>query len=247
MNFSLNGKTAFVTAAGHGIGRASALALAGAGARVTATDIDPAALETLAAEGDGRIDTAILDCTDAAALAACADRPAPDVLVSASGWVHHGTLLDTDDAVYDRAFTLNVQAHFRLIRAMLPGMIANGGGSIVTIASVVGSIKGAPNRCVYGATKAAVIGLTKSVATDFIKQGIRANAVCPGSVETPSLRQRMHDSGDYETARQAFIDRTPLGRMSSPEEIGALVLYLASDAASFVTGQTHVIDGGWTL
>ena len=247
MDITLTGKTAFVTAAGHGIGRASALALAGAGARVTATDIDTAALETLAAEGDGRIDTAILDCTDAAALAACADRPAPDVLVSASGWVHHGTLLDTDDAVYDRAFTLNVQAHFRLIRAMLPGMIANGGGSIVTIASVVGSIKGAPNRCVYGATKAAVIGLTKSVATDFIKQGIRANAVCPGSVETPSLRQRMHDSGDYETARQAFIDRTPLGRMSSPEEIGALVLYLASDAASFVTGQTHVIDGGWTL
>ena len=216
METTLAGKTAFVTSAGHGIGRATALALAQAGAQVTATDIDADALASLEGAQPG-ITTGHLDCTDGAALAALADRPAPDILVSASGWVHHGTLLDVDEAVYERSFALNVQAHFRLIRAMLPGMIANGGGSIVTIASVVSSIKGAQNRCVYGATKAAVIGLTKSVATDFIGQGIRCNAVCPGSVDTPSLRQRMQDSGDYETARRGFLARTPMGRMAQPE------------------------------
>jgi 2-keto-3-deoxy-L-fuconate dehydrogenase len=246
METSLDGKTAFVTAAGNGIGRASAIALARAGARVTATDIDAAALASLEAEAEGIV-TERLDCTDGAALAALGSRPSPDILVSASGWVHHGTLLDVDDDVFDRAFTLNVKAHVRLIRAMLPGMISNGGGSIVTIASVVGSIKGAPNRCVYGASKAAVIGLTKSVAADFIGQGIRCNAVCPGSVDTPSLHQRMRDSGDYEAARKAFIERAPMGRMAQPEEVAALVVYLASDAAAFVTGQTHVIDGGWAL
>ena len=244
----LEGKTAFVTAAGAGIGRASALALARAGARVTATDIDAAALETLTAEegiAAGGLVTATLDCTDGAALAALAERPAPDILVSASGWVHHGTILDVDDAVYERAFGLNVQAHLRLIRAVLPGMVARGGGSIITIASVVGSIKGAPDRCVYGATKAALIGLTKSVAADFVRQGIRCNAVCPGTVDTPSLRQRIRDRGGDDAARQAFVDRQPMGRLGTPEEIAALVVYLASDAAAFVTGQTHVIDGGW--
>lgn len=246
MGITLSGKSAFVTAAGAGIGRASALALARAGARVTATDIDTEALASLAAEGDG-IETDRLDCTDGAALAALAGREAPDILVSASGWVHHGTLLDVDDAVFERAFTLNVQAHVRLMRALLPGMIARGGGSIVVIASVASSIKGAPNRCVYGATKAALIGLTKSVATDFIRQGIRCNAVCPGSVDTPSLRQRMRDTGDYAGALQGFIDRAPMGRMARADEVASLVVHLASDAAAFITGQTHVIDGGWSL
>jgi 2-keto-3-deoxy-L-fuconate dehydrogenase len=161
--------------------------------------------------------------------------------------VHHGTVLDIDDAVFDRAFDLNVRAHVRVIRAFLPGMLAKGGGSIVNIASVVGSIKAAPNRAVYGATKAAVIGLTKAVAVDFLKQGIRCNAICPGTVDTPSLGQRIRAFGDEEAGRKAFLARQPTGRFGRPEEIAALAVYLASDEAEFVTGQTHVIDGGWAL
>jgi 2-keto-3-deoxy-L-fuconate dehydrogenase len=243
----LKGKTAFVTSAGAGIGRATALAMAREGARVRATDIDAAALASLAAEGEG-IETALLDCTDAAAIAAApGGREAPDILVNCSGWVHHGTVLDIDDAVFDRAFDLNVRAHVRVIRAFLPGMLAKGGGSIVNIASVVGSIKAAPNRAVYGATKAAVIGLTKAVAVDFLKQGIRCNAICPGTVDTPSLGQRIRAFGDEEAGRKAFMARQPTGRFGRPEEIAALAVYLASDEAEFVTGQTHVIDGGWAL
>lgn len=243
---TLDGKTAFVTAAGAGIGRAAALALARAGARVFATDVDDAALAALAADAPG-IETFRLDCTDAAAIARAPERVgAPRILVNCSGWVHHGTILDVDDATFDRSFELNVKAHVRVLRAFLPGMIANGGGAIINIASVVGSIRGAPNRAVYGATKAAVIGLTKSVAVDFVRDGIRCNAVCPGTVDTPSLRERIRALGDEAAALKAFMARQPIGRFASPAEVGALVLYLASDEAAFVTGQTHVIDGGWT-
>jgi 2-keto-3-deoxy-L-fuconate dehydrogenase len=247
VTFDLSGKTALVTAAGAGIGRASALALAEAGAAVTATDVDMDALATLGHEAGG-IETRRLDCTDGEAIAALAgDITAPDILVNCSGWVHHGTILDVDDAVYDRAFDLNVRAHVLTIRAFLPGMIARGGGSIVNISSAAGVYKGAPNRAVYGATKAALIGLTKAVAADFIKDGIRCNAVCPGTIDTPSLRERIRAFGDEEEGRRAFMARQPSGRFGTADEIGALVLYLASDEAAFVTGQAHIIDGGWTL
>lgn len=245
--YDLTGKTAFVTAAGAGIGRASALALARAGAAVQATDIDADALATLA-QAAPQIATAHLDCTDAAAIDTAAARSGGvDVLVSASGWVHHGTVLDVDDTVYDRAFDLNVRAHVRLIRAFLPGMLARGGGAIVLISSAVGAYKGAPNRAVYGATKAALIGLMKGVAADFITQGIRCNAVCPGTVDTPSLRERIRAMGDDEAGLRSFMARQPTGRFATADEIGALVLYLASDEAAFINGQGHVIDGGWTL
>jgi 2-keto-3-deoxy-L-fuconate dehydrogenase len=245
--YDLTGKTAFITSAGAGIGRASALALAGAGARVHATDIDAEALETLAAES-ANITTATLDCLDGAAIeAAGAAAGAVDILVNCSGWVHHGTVLDIDDAVFDRAFDLNVRAHVRVIRAFLPAMLEKGGGSIVNISSAVGAYKGAPNRAVYGATKAAIIGLTKAVAADFIAQGIRCNAICPGTVDTPSLRGRIRAFGDEQEGLKAFMARQPTGRFATADEIAALVLYLASDEAAFVTGQGHIIDGGWTL
>jgi 2-keto-3-deoxy-L-fuconate dehydrogenase len=243
----LQGKLVFMTAAGAGIGRASAIALAAAGAKVIATSLNEEDLASLAADSD-RIETFAMDATDADAITAAAERVgAPDVLFNCSGFVHNGTVLDVDDADFDFSFDLNVRAHFRTIRAFLPAMIKNGGGSIINMASVASSIKGAPNRCLYGATKAAVIGLTKAIATDFIGNGIRCNAICPGSVDTPSLNQRMEETGDYDAARQAFIDRAPTGRMAAAEEIAALVVYLASDDAEFITGQTHVIDGGWSL
>jgi 2-keto-3-deoxy-L-fuconate dehydrogenase len=243
----LQGKTVFMTAAGAGIGRASAIALAAAGAKVIATSLNKEDLASLAADSD-RIETFAMDATDADEITAAAERVgAPDVLFNCSGFVHNGTVLDVDDADFDFSFDLNVRAHFRIIRAFLPAMINNGGGSIINMASVASSIKGAPNRCLYGATKAAVIGLTKAIATDFIGNGIRCNAICPGSVDTPSLNQRMEETGDYDAARQAFIDRAPTGRMAAAEEIAALVVYLASDDAEFITGQTHVIDGGWSL
>lgn len=243
----LSGKTAFTTAAGAGIGRASALALAKEGARVIATDVDEQALASLEEEAES-IETFPLDGLDGDAILAAAQRVgAPDILFNCTGYVHSGTVLDVDDEVFDLSFNLNVKAHLRLIRAFLPAMIANGGGAIVNMASVASSIKGAPNRCVYGATKAAVIGLTKAVAADFVGQGIRCNAVCPGSVDTPSLRDRMRATGDYEAAREAFTARAPMGRMASAEEIAALVVYLASDEAAFVTGEAVVIDGGWSI
>ncbi|MEO0618157.1 MAG: SDR family oxidoreductase [Pseudomonadota bacterium] len=243
----LSGKTAFMTAAGAGIGRASALAMAREGARVIATDINAELLGKLH-EDNRAIETFPLDATDAQGILRAAETVgAPDILFNCSGWVHAGSVLDVDDAVFDRTFDLNVRAHVRLIRAFLPAMIANGGGSIINMASVASSIAGPPNRCVYSASKGAVIGLTKSVAADFVSDNIRCNAVCPGTVDTPSLNERMADLGDLEDARKMFMARQPIGRFATADEVAALVVYLASDESAFVTGATHVIDGGWTL
>lgn len=243
----LKDKTVFATAAGNGIGRAAALAMARQGARVFATDIAESALESLRAESEN-IEAFVMDARDADAIGRAVKRVgAPDVLFNCTGFVHHGTILDATDEDFDFSFELNVKAHFRVIRAFLPGMVDNGGGSIVNMASVASSIKGTVNRCVYSATKGAVIGLTKTVAADFIASGIRCNAVCPGTVDTPSLRERMRAQGDYEAAREAFIARAPMGRMAAAAEVADLVVYLASDESAFVTGQAHIIDGGWSL
>jgi 2-keto-3-deoxy-L-fuconate dehydrogenase len=247
MTGRVRGKTTIVTSAAQGIGRAIALELAREGANVFATDINEVALMALAKEHVGlhafKLD--VLKQPDIEA--ARGQTGTPDILVNCSGWVHHGTILDCDEDAWDRSFDLNVKAHYRMIRAYLPAMIKNGGASIINIASVASSIKGVPNRFVYGATKGAVIGLTKQLATDFIAKGIRCNAICPGTVDTPSLNDRMRAQGDYGKARAAFIARQPLGRMASPEEIAHLAVYLASDESAFVTGQIHIIDGGFTL
>lgn len=242
----LKGKTAFVTAAGAGIGQATARAFAAEGARVIATDVDIAALAPLAGEG---IVTERLDVTDADAdaIAAAADAAgAVDILFNCAGFVHHGAILDCDEDAFDFSMTLNVRGPYRVTRAFLPAMLEAGGGAIVNMASAVSSIIAAPNRFVYGATKAAVIGMTKSIAADYVTRGIRCNAICPATVESPSLEQRMRAMGDYETARAAFVARQPMGRIGKPEEIAALAVYLASDEAAFVTGQALTIDGGWT-
>lgn len=240
----LTGKKAFVTAAGAGIGRATARAFAAEGAEVIATDLDMGALEGLA--GDG-IRTRWLDATDGAAVAEAArEAGAVDILFNCVGFVHHGTILDCDEAAFDFSVNVNLRSMYLVTRAFLPAMIAGGGGSVVSVASVASSVIAAPNRFVYGATKAAVIGMTKSVAADFIGRGIRANAICPATVESPSLEARMRAQGDYEAARAAFIARQPMGRLGRPEEIAALAVYLASDEAAFVTGQAISIDGGWT-
>jgi 2-keto-3-deoxy-L-fuconate dehydrogenase len=243
----LQGKVALVTSAAAGIGRAAAQALANDGAVVFATDIDREGLASLKAE-TRRVKTFALDVTKPKQIARAAERTGPvDILVNCSGWVHTGTVLDCEEDVWDRSFDINVKAHYRMIRACLPGMLEKGAGAIINIASVVSTIKGAPNRFVYGATKGAVIAMTKQLATDFVAKGIRANAVCPGTVETPSLLARMRESGDYEKARAAFMARQPIGRFCRPEEVGALIAFLASDDAAYITGQTHVIDGGWTM
>jgi len=244
----LAGKTAFITAAAQGIGRATALAYAQQGARVVATDLNEAKLAELGAG----ITTQRLDVTDPAAIRSAIEAAAPlDILFNCAGFVHQGTILDAKHEDWDFAFTLNVRSMFHTIRAALPAMVERGRGSIVNMSSAAGSIKGAPNRCVYGTTKAAVIGLTKSVAADFVKQGIRCNAICPGTVETPSLEARMAENasafGGVEAARNAYVSRQAMGRLGSPEEIAALAVYLGSDESQFVTGQTIVIDGGWTL
>jgi 2-keto-3-deoxy-L-fuconate dehydrogenase len=241
----LKGKTALVTSAAQGIGRSSAIAMAREGAKVYATDIREDLLATLAKEVPG-IETFTLDVLNADAIAAAAKRAGDvNVLFNCSGFVHHGTILDCDEKSWDFSFNLNTKAHYRMIKAFLPAMLEKGKGTIVNMSSVASSIKGVPNRFVYGATKAAVIGLTKALAADFVGKGIRCNAICPGTVDTPSLNDRMRQQGDYEKARQAFIARQPMGRMATPEEIGALVVYLASEESAFVTGQTFVIDGGW--
>ncbi|GAC1036649.1 SDR family oxidoreductase [Pseudomonas sp. No.117] len=242
------GKRVLVTAAGQGIGRATALAFHRAGAEVIATDIAAAALDAL----DG-LRTQVLDVTDAAAVAALAEELGSlDVLFNCAGYVHAGSLLECDEDAWRRSFELNVTAMYRLTRAVLPGMLAQGGGCIINMASLASSLKGVANRCAYGASKAAVIGLTKSVAADYVGQGIRCNAICPGTVDSPSLDQRIADQAAREGRSEAevaaaFAARQPMGRVGKPEEIAALALYLASDAAAFVTGTTQVIDGGWSV
>jgi 2-keto-3-deoxy-L-fuconate dehydrogenase len=245
------GKVALVTAAAAGIGRASAIALAREGAKVFATDIDEDGLASLSPEQDG-IETFRLDALNPDDIAASAERVgAPDILFNCSGFVHHGTILQCDEAAWDFSFNLNTKAHYRMIRAYLPGMIANGGGSIINMASVVSSIKGTPNRFVYGATKAAVIGMTKAIAIDHINDGIRCNAICPGTIDTPSLRGRIEElgksMGGYDKARAVFIARQPTGKLAGPEEVASLVVFLGSDESSFITGSTHVVDGGWAI
>jgi 2-keto-3-deoxy-L-fuconate dehydrogenase len=239
----LQGKTALVTAAAQGIGRASAEALARAGARVIATDINEVKLAQL--HGIANIKTRTLDVLDGAAVdATIASIGQVDVLFNCAGFVHNGTVLDYTDKELDFAFDLNVKAMARTIRAVLPGMLARGDGSIINMSSVAGTVKGVSSRFVYSTTKAAVIGLTKSVAADFVGRGIRCNAICPGTVETPSLDDRLRAQGDYDKARTAFIARQPVGRMGRPEEIADLVVYLAT--ASYTTGAIHIIDGGWS-
>lgn len=239
----LAGKKALVTAAGQGIGRATVLAMHREGASVIAADINAAALESLAAEG---IATRLLNVLDKEAIdAAAAEIGALDVLFNCAGFVAAGTILDCDEEQWAFSMNLNMTAMYRMCKAFLPAMIEGGGGSIINMASVAGSVLAAPNRFVYGATKAGVIGLTKSIAADFITKGIRANAICPGTVESPSLDQRLRDTGDYEAAKAAFIARQPIGRIGKPEEIAHLVVYLASDESAYTTGVAHVIDGGW--
>ena len=245
----LEGKTAFITAAAQGIGRATALAMAREGARVIATDIDEAALREL---GGGPVTTRRLDVRDAAAVVAAAAGCGPvDVLFNGAGFVHAGTVLECSDADWDLAFDLNVRSMWRTARAFLPGMLERGRGSIINMASVAGSLKGVPNRFVYGTTKAAVVGLTKSIAADYVARGVRCNAICPGTVDSPSLRSRIQAqaAAGGQTVAQveaAFVSRQPMGRLGRAEEVAALAVYLASDESAFTTGTTQIIDGGWS-
>ena len=242
----LHGKTAIVTSAGQGIGRASAIAMAKEGAKVWATDIREDLLATLATEQSG-IECFTLNVLSQDEIDAAARRAGtPDILFNCSGFVHAGTIMETDDKAWDFSFDLNVKAHFRMIKAFMPGWLARGNGTIINMASAASSIRGVPNRFVYGATKAAVIGMTKALAADFTTKGIRVNAICPGTVDSPSLMERLKATGDFEGAKAAFVSRQPMGRMARAEEIGMLVVYLASDESAFVTGQTFVIDGGWS-
>jgi 2-keto-3-deoxy-L-fuconate dehydrogenase len=243
----LHNKTILITAAGKGIGRATAVAFAREGADVIATSLTASSLETLAAEVTG-IRTHVLDVRDAAGIQTLANSTGPiDVLFNCAGWVHHGTILDCDEESWAASFDTNVTSMYRVTRAFLPGMIAAGRGNILNVASIASSITGVPKRCAYGATKGAVIGFTKSLARDFVSQGIRANAICPGTIESPSLRARMSAGGDYVRARAAFLVRQPMGRMGATEEVAQLAVYLASDESAFVTGQEFIIDGGWTM
>jgi 2-keto-3-deoxy-L-fuconate dehydrogenase len=242
---NLQDQTVVVTAAGQGIGQAAAEAFTRAGANVWATDINEAALDQI--EGGARLRRRHLDVRDGAAVRTFfADESGPvDVLFNCAGVVHNGTVLEVTEAELDFAYDLNVKAMVRTIQAALPGMLARRSGSIINMASVASSVKGVPNRFAYGVTKAAVIGLTKAVAADYVAQGVRCNAICPGTVESPSLQQRLAAQGDFEAARAAFVARQPIGRIGTPQEIADLVLYLAG--ATYTTGQIHVIDGGWAI
>lgn len=239
----LTGKTALITAAGQGIGRATAQAFVREDARVIATDINPDTIATL--EG---VEAYVLDVLDGDAIQALQQKVGPlDVLFNCAGFVHAGNIMQCPEEDWDFAFNLNVKAMYRTIRAFLPDMLERGAGSIINMSSVASSIKGAPNRFAYGASKAAVIGLTKAVAADYITQGIRCNCICPGTVESPSLHDRLRATGDHQQAMQDFVARQPMGRLGTVEEIAALALYLAGDESSFTTGQAHIIDGGWAL
>lgn len=240
----LSGKVVLVTAAAQGIGRASALAFAKAGASVHATDVNEALLKGL--DGTPGIAASRLDVLDEAAVQGGVERIGRvDVLFNCAGVVHNGSVLEMRDADLDFAWNLNLVAMVRTVRAVLPGMLERGDGSIINMASVASSVKGVPNRCAYTVTKAAVVGLTKSIAADYVAQGIRANAICPGTVESPSLQDRMKAGGDYEAARKAFIARQPMGRLGTPEEIADLAVYIAG--ATYTSGQAFAIDGGWTI
>ena len=242
----LDGKRALVTAAGQGIGRASAVAMAAEGAQVFATDVNADLLVDMP-EG---VETFVINALDNDSVRAGVDRAQPDVLFNCAGFVHHGTVLDATDEEWDFAFDLNVRSMLRTIRAALPGMVERGTGSIINMSSACSSVIGAPNRFIYGTTKAAVVGMTKSVAVDFIKDGIRCNCICPGTVESPSWHDRVkalgEELGSYEEALKQFVSRQPMGRVATAEEIANLVVYLASDESGFTTGHPHIIDGGWS-
>lgn len=248
----LNGKRAIITAAGQGIGKAAALAMAREGAHVFATDVNAATLETLQNEATeqprlaGQLETFTMDVLDGASVAEGIARANPDILFNCAGFVHHGSILEASEDDLDFALNLNVKSMYRTIRAALPGMQERGTGSIINMSSACSSIIGAPNRFIYGTSKAAVIGLTKSVAIEYITQGVRCNAICPGTVDSPSMHDRLRATGDYDAALKAFVARQPMGRIATAEEIAALVVYLASDDSAFITGQPHVIDGGWS-
>lgn len=242
----LKGKTVLVTAAGQGIGRAAALAMAAEGATVWATDINAQLLEGFS--GIAGVHTALLDVMDKSLIqAAVAGMPAFDVLFNCAGYVHSGTVLQATDEDWDFAFNLNVRSQFWLIQAVLPAMLARGKGSIINMASIASSVRGLPNRFIYGASKAAVVGLTKAVAADYVAQGIRCNAVCPGTVETPSLQDRINSQPDPVEARKQFIARQPMGRIARADEIAPVVVFLASDESSFSTGNVFSVDGGMTI
>ncbi len=250
MGTRLTGKSCLVTAAAQGIGAATAQAMAAEGAHVFATDVNIEKLREVQASSDGNIEIFALDATSDTSVADGVAQAQPDVLFNGAGFVHHGTILDASDADWDFGFDLNVRSMHRTIRAALPGMLSRGGGSIINMSSALGSKIGAPNRYVYGATKAAVVGITKSVALDFITQGIRCNCICPGTVESPSWHDRVKalgkEMGSYDAAYQAFVDRQPMGRIATADEIAALAVYLASDESAFTTGQPFYIDGGWS-
>ena len=236
-----------VTAAGQGIGRATAVAFAQEGAKVWATDINEAALKTLSIEYP-QVVCRELDVRDAEAIAGLASElPAPDILFNCAGFVHHGTILECSEEDWEFSFDLNVRSMYRTCRAFLPGMLRAGRGSIVNMSSIASSIRGVPNRFVYTSSKAAVVGLTKAIAIDFVKQGVRCNAICPGTVESPSLEERISAQGNVEQVRSEFIARQPMARLGRPEEVASLAVYLGSDESSFTTGQTHIIDGGWNI
>ncbi len=239
----LSGKKAFVTAAGQGIGRRVAEMFAAEGASVIATDLNGDLLDDL-----NGIETSVLDVTNGAAVKAAIEAAGKlDVLFNCAGFVHNGSMLECSEEDWDFSFNLNVRSMYHTTKAALPAMLESGGGSIINMSSVASSLKGVPNRFIYSTTKAAVIGLTKSVAADFITTGVRCNAICPGTVESPSLHDRLRATGDYEAAMKDFVARQPMGRLGRTEEIGNLAVYLASDESAFTTGQTHIVDGGWAL
>jgi len=242
----LKGKRAFITAAGQGMGRAAAVAFAQEGAAVWATDLHANALKTL--EGARGITTRVLDVTDASAVERVAREAGErDVLFNCAGFVHHGTIMECTEADWDRSFDINIKSMYRVTRALLPGMLKQGKGSIINMASIASSLRGIPNRFAYGTTKAAVLGFTKSIAADYVKQGIRCNAVCPGTVDTPSLQDRINALPDPVEARKAFIARQPMGRLGTTDDIIPLLIYLASDESSFATGVAFSVDGGMTI